>query len=372
MVSAVSIGVNALDVARNDVCVDLPAYSPVTHGMLRIRAEIDNDVITSAQPILGSMHRGVEKLFESRDYRQILMLANRHEWLSPFSGEVGVAELLESALGIEVPTDAAKLRVLLLEFSRVTSHLAFIAGFTFRNGDLVSQLRNHRELWITHFQQYVGGRMHPMITRIGGLTHAPSQEWLGQLAALAQQCRPILHAAQTQLDLEDSVRGVGLVSIDDITNYAVSGPVARATGVSNDLRTSRLDYANTPFAITVQNDGDAYSRITQLIQEIEISLAIIDAVSKELTSTAIGEVNVLLPKVLRVPEGSYEHSIETPLGVASWFLVSRGDKMPYRLKLRSASLHTVLVLSEALKNETLESARVVLASMPFITGDAER
>jgi len=372
VVSTVSIGVNALDTARNDVCLDLPAHSPVTHGMLRIRAEINDDVIVSAEPILGSMHRGVEKLFESRDYRQILMLANRHEWLSPFSGEVGVAELLESALGIEVPADAAKLRVLLLEFSRVTSHLAFIAGFNFNDSQLETQLREHRELWITHFQQYVGSRMHPMITRIGGLTHAPDHDWLQQLPELAALCRPMLSETRDVLNALLETRGMGRVTSLDITNYAVSGPVARATGVAIDLRATHIGYATTPFAITVNESGDVHARITQLIEEVSVSLSIIELIAIELKSHEFSDVNVLLPKVLRVPEGTYEHSIETPLGIASWFLVSRGDKMPYRLKLRSASLHTVMLLSEALKGETLKTAPYVVSSMPFLTGDAER
>lgn len=372
MVSTVSIGVNALDVARNDVCLDLPAYSPVTHGMLRIRAEMNDDVIISAEPILGSMHRGVEKLFESRDYRQILMLANRHEWLSPFSGEVGVAELLESALGIEVPTDAAKLRVLLLEFSRVTSHLAFIAGFKSPNPGSETQLRQHREAWITLFQNYVGSRMHPMITRIGGLTHAPSNEWLSHVHELTAQCRKELLVSRSSLDSLQGLRGIGKVSPDDITNYAVTGPVARAAGVAIDLRTTHPLYRQTPYVITVNDVGDAHARISQLIDEIEVSLSIIEALTTELRANDIGDVNVLLPKVLRVPEGTYEHSIETPLGVASWFLVSRGDKMPYRLKLRPASLHTVLLLSEVLKGESLHTMPYVVSSMPFITGDAER
>ena len=340
--------------------------------MLRITAEMKDDRILSAQPILGSMHRGAEKLFESRDYRQILMLANRHEWLSPFSGEVGIAELLERALGIEVPLDAARLRVLLLEFSRVTSHLAFIAGFGTHQLSMPAELRTHREQWITHFQQYVGSRMHPMITRIGGLTHAPSREWLEHLSPLTNICRQRLASALSWLDAVDDIKGIGRVSAAEVTNYSLSGPVARATGVRIDLRQSNAQYSNTPYVVTINAEGDAYARIKQLIDEVQVSLAIIEHVAAALAGKEISDVNVLLPKVLRVPEGSYEHSIETPLGVASWYLVSRGDKMPYRLKLRPASLHTVLALSEALKGETLQSANYVVASMPFLTGDAER
>ena len=100
---------------------------------MRIDCEYDGEIITAAKPILGSMHRGAEKLFESRDYRQVIALANRHEWLSAYSGEVGVAQLVETALGIEVPNAAQWFRTLLLEYNRVTSHLAFLAGFPWQD-----------------------------------------------------------------------------------------------------------------------------------------------------------------------------------------------------------------------------------------------
>ena len=112
--------------------------------MLRIDCQIADDTIVTATPLLGSMHRGAEKLFESRDYRQVIGLANRHEWLSAFSGEVGVAHLVETALGIEVPETAQWLRTFLLEFNRVTSHLAFLAGFTWQNDELTNHIRASR------------------------------------------------------------------------------------------------------------------------------------------------------------------------------------------------------------------------------------
>jgi NADH-quinone oxidoreductase subunit D len=101
--------------------------------MMRIDCEYEGEIITSAKPILGSMHRGAEKLFESRDYRQVIALANRHEWLSAYSGEVGIAQLIETALGIEVPEAAQWFRTFLLEYNRVTSHLAFLAGFPWQD-----------------------------------------------------------------------------------------------------------------------------------------------------------------------------------------------------------------------------------------------
>jgi NADH-quinone oxidoreductase subunit D len=110
----------------------------------------------------------------------------------------------------------------------------------------------------------------------------------------------------------------------------------------------------------------------QLVDEVTLSLAMISELIEKCADLVSEEVNVLLPKVVRVPEGTYEHSIETPLGIASWFLVSRNDKMPYRLKLRPASLHTVLALSTVLSGARREDFDAIVASMPFIAGDADR
>ena len=342
--------------------------------MLRIDCEYDGELITSAKPILGSMHRGAEKLFESRDYRQVLALANRHEWLSAYSGEVGVAQLVESALGIEVPEAAQWFRTLLLEFNRVTSHLAFIAGFPWQDQQLVENLRKSREQWVNHYRIYTGSRMHPMLTRIGGLTHAPTSEWLEEVQHRCFDTAQIVLETNWLAILAD-FESVGVLTKSQAIESAVSGPAARASGHAIDLRetASELKYSELEsFAVALQTSGDVSARILQLVDEITISLAMISELIEPCTSQTSNEVNVLLPKVVRVPEGSYEHSIETPLGIASWFLVSRNDKMPYRLKLRPASLHTVLALGNVLPGSNRKDFDAVVASMPFITGDVDR
>ncbi|MEI6108570.1 MAG: NADH-quinone oxidoreductase subunit D [Actinomycetes bacterium] len=368
------VGISPIDAARSDATSELSAEAPATHGMLRIELGINGDQIISANPILGSMHRGAEKLFESRDYRQVIGLANRHEWLSAFSGEVGVAQLIEQALGIEVPDAAQWLRTLLLEFNRVTSHLAFLAGFPWGNSELISDLRLIRERWVIHFRDYTGSRMHPMVTRIGGLTHAPDSEWMAHLAIIAADTEKFIvdtnWIAQTA-----PWNGIGILTKQAAQDFAISGPVARATGYPIDSRESAIGVKYQKldsFAVAIQSAGDVASRLSQLTDELTISVAMI----KELTSRCMAilgeEVNVLLPKVVRVPEGTYEHGIETPLGIASWFLVSRNDKMPYRLKLRPASLHTVLALPEVLVGEDVNNFDAIVASMPFVAGDVDR
>ncbi len=353
----------------------LAHHAPVTHGYTKFDLELDGDKVVSAKPILGSMHRGVEKLFESRDYRQILMLANRHEWLGSFAGELGVAQLVEDALGIEVPESAQWLRTLLLEYTRITSHLAFIAGFPWSDDHLPLELRNVREIWIKHIANYTGNRMHPMITRIGGLSHAPTSDWLDQLPNLIKQTNEVTGKNLPELNKQlAQFAGVGILAKETAIEFSVSGPVARASGYQIDLRANArgLKYSElSPNDISFSY-GDVASRIGLLIAEIGQSLTWLGELIPICKSKVEEPIDVLLPKVLRVPVGVYEHEIETPLGIASWLLISTNDKMPNRLKLRPASLHTLLATSEVLKGVNGNQLDAVIASMPFISGDVDR
>lgn len=370
------IGLSPFDSGRSDVVLSLPSHCPITHGMCQIDVTVSEGTITKATPILGAMHRGAEKLFESRDYRQVIGLANRHEWLSAFSGEVGIAQLIERELGIDVPVSARWLRTLILEISRVTSHLAFLAGFVWQSRNIELELRKLRELWVNHMRSYTGSRMHPMLTQIGGMTHAPTVEWLEALKKLQTVTVEKLSALSSEIQSElTQYDSVGVITPNQISDYAVSGPIARASSVSIDLRlkSNVLMYSElSSFTSPTQSNGDICARLQQLQAEILVSAKLISESVAECSSRNNEEVNVLIPKVLRVPEGEYEHSIETPLGIASWFLISKGDKYPYRLKLRPASLHSALALSAVLAGQNQDYLPQIVTSMPFLTGDADR
>jgi NADH-quinone oxidoreductase subunit D len=169
------------------------------------------------------------------------------------------------------------------------------------------------------------------------------------------------------------------VDLGKLTNsvaldYAVSGPVARASGYQIDLRpTARgLKYSELTNQSLDNLNGDVPARINQLVTEIKQSLIWLSELTPICVTKVSDPIDVLLPKVLRVPEGDYTHEIETPLGIASWLLVSQNDKMPYRLKLRPASLNTLLVTEKVLLGVPVEQVDTVLASLPFISGDVDR
>ena len=370
------IGLSPLDSLRSDVVLALPTHSPVTHGMFQIDVTTTDGLITQATPIFGAMHRGAEKLFESRDYRQVIGLANRHEWLSAFSGEVGIAQLIERELGIDVPVSARWLRTLILEINRVTSHLAFLAGYAWNSNSIESELRMLRELWVNHMRDYTGSRMHPMLTQIGGMTHAPTVDWLDALLLLSQRTEAKLLSLNADIKTElNEFVSVGIITTQQVNEFAISGPIARASGVAIDLRTHStfLMYSHlSSFSSPIQGQGDIPARILQLLEEISDSTNLVNECVPQCVALNSESVNVLIPKVLRVPEGEYEHSVETPLGIASWFLISKGDKYPYRLKLRPASLHPALALSTALVGQKAEHLPQIITSMPFLTGDTDR
>lgn len=367
-----TLGLSPLDSARCDLVLDLPAHSPVTHGMLRLEVDVVDGVVVHAVPVLGAMHRGAEKLFESRDYRQVLSLANRHEWLASFAGELGVALLIEREMGIPAPDHAAWLRTLLMEYHRVASHLAFLAGHP-DLADVAQGLRQLREQWVEQLQVYTGTRMHAMVTVIGGLSNAPGVKWLRDVQALAERSADVISA--TAAGCESAPDGVGIVDAVAVADQALSGPVARAAGVELDLRAADpgLRYGQlASFRSPVFSGGDSRDRLRQLAAEASVALECITECAAACAERDGEPVNVLLPKVLRVPVGEYARALETPLGVAQWLLVSTGDKMPTRLALRPASLHTVLALEVALRGARIEDAARIVASMPFTTGDAER
>lgn len=354
---------------------NLPFHSPVTHGFTEFDLEVHDGKVSNAKPIIGSMHRGAEKLFESRDYRQILSLANRHEWLGSFAGELGVAQLVEDALGIEVPIAAQWLRTYLLEYTRVTSHLAFIAGFPWVDKAISQAVRENRELWINHIAQFTGNRMHVMVSRIGGISHAPTASWINQTNELVSKTQTLLEQLNTQIQNElEKYKDVGKLTYADAVEFAVSGPVARAAGYQIDLRqTARgLKYSELSPTKHSINSGDVPGRINQLLAEITQALVWLTELEPIVVQQLTEQLDVLLPKVLRVPEGVYHHDLETPLGIASWLLVSHNDKMPYRLKLRPASLSTLLATEKVLVGVSLENVDAVIASMPFISGDVDR
>jgi NADH-quinone oxidoreductase subunit D len=371
---------SAEGLATQDMVLNIGPQHPSTHGVLRLRITLDGERIIDAEPVVGYMHRGAEKLFEVRDYRQIIVLANRHDWLSAFANELGVVLAAERMLGMEVPVRAVWARTLLAEMNRVLNHLMFLGSYPLEVGAItpVFYAFRERETIQAVMEEVSGGRMHYMFNRVGGLKEELPAGWTGR-------ARTAIHDVRRRLpDIENLImgneifrartKGVGVLSQELVHAYGVSGPIARASGVDLDLRRDEpyLAYGELDVPVVTRADGDCLARFQCLMSQVKVSLDLADQCLDRLTTLPPGPINTRLPKVLKVPEGSTYAWTENPLGLNGYYLVSRGEKTPWRLKLRSASFNNIQVLSELLPGTLVADMVAILGSMFFVVGDIDK
>jgi NADH-quinone oxidoreductase subunit D len=375
-----------------DLVINLGSGHPSGNGMLRLRLTLEAELITAAEPVIGFVHRGAEKLFEARDYRQIIVLANRHDWLSAFASELGVVLAAERLAGIEVPPRAVWARTLLAELNRVLSHLAFLSAYPPEiaaagggAGDVSPERAagaafGARELIQAVMEEISGGRMHYMFNRVGGLVAELPAGWLGRVRDATGRVRdalPVIGAVVREHEgFRQRTRGVGRLTGEQVRQYGVSGPAARASGVDFDLRRDEPYLAYGELAdvlrVPVRAEGDCLARFECLRDQLAVSLDLAQACAERLASLPQGPLSARLPKVFKVPEGHAYAWTEGPLGLSGYYLVSRGGKTPWRLKLRSASFSNVAVLPELLPGHRVADLAAILGSLFFVVGDMDR
>lgn len=372
------------ELATTDMVLNIGPQHPATHGVLRLRITLDGERIVTCEPIVGYMHRGAEKLFEVRDYRQIIVLANRHDWLSAFSNELGVVLAVERMMGLEVPERAIWIRTLMAELNRVLNHLMFLGSYPLELGAItpIFYAFRERETIQAVMEELSGGRMHYMFNRVGGLKEDLPAGWLGRAAMAVDAVRRRLPDIQNLVLGNEIFRartvGVGVLTPELVASYGVSGPIARAAGVDADLRRDEPYLAYQQLAddgvlrVVTRTDGDCFARFSVLLEQVKVSLDLADACLDRLASIPAGPVNVRLPKILKAPEGQTYTWTENPLGINGYYLVSRGDKTPWRMKLRSASFNNIAVLPEMLPGCVVADMIAILGSMFFVVGDVDK
>ena len=364
--------------------INLGASHPSAHGMLRLRLTLDGELIAAAEPEIGFMHRGAEKLFEARDYRQIIVLANRHDWLGAFASELGVVLAAERLAGIEVPPRAVWARTLLAELNRAMSHLAFLSSYPpeiaagpGQAGARAAFRAREAIQWV--MEEISGGRMHYMFNRVGGLKEEIPAGWLDRAVRAIDDVRaalPVIGAPVGHERFRARAQGVGVLTSAQVRQYGVSGPAARASGVDFDLRRDEPYLAYGELAgvlqVPVRSDGDCLARFECLLDQVGVSLDLAAECATRLASLPRGPLSARLPKVFKVPEGDAYAWTEGPLGLSGYYLVSRGGKTPWRLKVRTASFSNVAVLPELLPGQRVADLAAILGSLFFVVGDMDR
>ncbi len=360
-----------------EMILNIGPQHPSTHGVLRLVLELDGEVITRAEPVIGYMHRAAEKLAEQRDARQVLVLMNRHDWLSAFNNELGFVIAVERLAGIEVPERAQWIRTMMAELNRILNHLMFFGSYPLELGAMtpVFYAFIEREMIQNLMETATGARMHHSYVRVGGLKDDLPLGFVKQAGEVLKQIRVRLRDFDNLIMGNEIIhartRGVGVIPPETAIAYGTSGPTLHASGVPMDPRKDEPyeKYAEVEFQVPVGRNGDSFDRLWVLLQRMHESCNIVEQCLEKLPA---GEYRAAkLPKKLSL-EGEVYVRTENPLGLMGYYLVGDGSKQPYRLKMRTASFSNVSVLPAILPGTLIPDLISILGSIFFVVGDVDR
>lgn len=376
---------------------------PSTHGVLRLQLEIDGEVVTKADPIVGYLHRGDEKIAENMTYNQFVPYTDRLDYLAPLANNVAYALAVEKVAGIQVPPRCAAIRVIISELARISSHLMGLGAFGIDVGAWTVFLYTfeEREKLYKLFEELTGARFTTSYTRIGGVARDLPPGWTDRVNAFCDQFLPILEEVLALLHRNriflDRTQDVGVISAADAIAYGLTGPNLRGSGVPLDLRKDRpySGYEQYDFDVPVGTKGDSYDRYAVRGEEMRQSVRIVKqalaslpggdwyvkdaprifAPPKDKVLTSMEElINnfMIVTEGPQVPPGEAYFEAENPKGILGFYVVSRGGGVPWRLKIRSPSFCNLSILPKLCVGEYLADIVAILGSFDFVMGECDR
>jgi len=367
-----------LELETEGMTLNIGPQHPATHGTLRIIARLDGEQVVWAEPSCGYMHRGYEKLTEVRTYPQITSLVNRIDWLGSFANEVPFILAAEKLMNVEAPPRAQWIRTILFELSRIANVTLFLGDLGVQLGAItpVFLAFRDREYVLNLIESATGGRFHPNFDRIGGLKDDLPAGFIDETKAVMKKLRNFCDEIETLLFgneiFQSRTRGIGIIPRDVALQYGLSGANLRASGVDWDLRRDQpnaMAWDKVNFKVWTHPDGDSFARCWVRLQETREATLIVDQLLDTIPS---GPIMAKVPKIIKVPEGEAYVSTENPLGEMGYYVVSRGDLGPFRVKIRSASFNNISIAPWLLRGVYVPDIVTILASLYFILGDIDR
>ena len=350
---------------------------PSTHGVYRVVLTIDGEVIQKAENMIGYLHRGMEKLAESRTYTQFIPYTDRLDYLAAVLNNLGYVQTIEKLLPIEIPERAQYLRIIISELQRVASHLVYIASFGLDLSSITGWMYAFadREKILDLFEMTFGGRLTNNYIRVGGVSNDIPEEFLPAL-------RQFLDGFQQRLDDFDKLltynqifigrtKGIGIISSEMALNYGLTGPNLRASGVDFDLRKKQPYgiYDRFDFSVPVLTAGDSLARYHLRLLEIQQSIRIIEQAVKGLPS---GPVKAKVPAIIKLPPGEIFYQTEGAKGLLGYYLVSDGGTKPYRLHIHAPSFVNIGIIPEVIRGLTIQDFVSFIASIDLVLGEVDR
>jgi len=364
-------------VAFKEIELNMGPQHPSTHGVLRLKLAVDNEVVLGIEPVLGYLHRGMEKLWESLTYVQVVPLTDRLDYLASLSNNLGYVLTVERLAGIEIPRRAQYIRVVLAELQRLASHLAW-AGFMANDIGAMSVLLygfEAREEILDIFEEYCGARLTIHGIRIGGVIHDIDTGLVSRIRTVLTNIPKRLADIRTLLDenriWKQRTVGVGRIAAAEAIDYGLTGPPLRACGVAWDMRKDipYSSYGDFDFDVPLGRNGDVYDRYAVRLEEIGQSIRI---VGQALDGLPEGPFMAKMPRVLKIAPGEAFHTIEAPKGVLGFTIRSNGTDKPERVKMKSPSFINLQSLEHMCKGNLFSDVVGILGSLDIVLGEIDK
>ncbi len=382
--------------------VNMGPSHPATHGVLRLKLELDGDLILRADPMVGQLHRGQEKIAENMTYNQFIPFTDRLDYLAPMCNNIAFAQCVEKLAGIRITERCKTIRIICCELSRIASHLVGIAAYAMDSGSWTGFMYcfTQREKILTLFEELTGARMTSSYARIGGLARDIPEGWLGRVNSFANAFLPKLDEIDKLITRNrifvDRTVGIGVVSKETALQWGLTGANLRASGVASDLRKDvpYLGYEDYDFDIPIGVHGDSYDRWLVRFEEMRQSIRIVRQAIEKMPD---GDVNIKNPKITLpnktgvqqnmedlinnflvitqgpdIPEGEAYFEADNPKGALGFFVMSKGGGVPYRVKIRAPSFVSLSAMQEILPGHHLSDIAVILGSFDFVLGECDR
>lgn len=376
---------------------------PSTHGVLRLQLELDGEVVTKCEPVLGYLHRGDEKIAENMTYNQFVPYTDRLDYLAPLANNMAYAIAVEKLAKLEVPARCQAIRVITAEMARISAHLLGLGAFGIDTGAWTVFMYSftEREKLYKLFEELTGARFTTSYSRIGGVARDVPEGWTGRVDAFCDQFLPILESILSLLTRNkifmDRTVGVGVISKEDAIAYGLTGPNLRGSGVALDLRKDKpySGYEQYEFDVPVGTKGDSYDRYLVRGEEMRQSVRIIKqaiakfpagkwyaedarriyAPQKDKVLTSMEELIqnfMIVTEGPQMPAGEVYFEAENPKGALGFYVVSKGGGVPWRLKIRAPSFCNLSILPKVCVGTMVSDVVSILGSLDFVMGECDR
>jgi len=351
---------------------------PATHGVLRVQMKLDGERIVEAKPIIGYLHRGTEKLFETMAFPACIPHTDRLDYVNAAQNNQGFCVTMEKLLGITIPPRAAYIRMILAELQRLASHLVWLATHAIDIGAITPFFYTFRErdAILDLFEEYCGARLTLNTMRIGGVPFELPEGWL-------DRCREFVEAFPGHIDEYETLLtenriwkrrtiGIGVISPEDAINMGMTGPPLRGSGIEWDIRkVFPYDrYDEIEFDVPTGKNCDTYDRYLVRVEEMRQSVRILRQCLDKLPE---GPIMAKAPKVLRSPEGMVYGSVESPKGELGYFIVAtEKGTQPYRCRVRPPSFVNLQSLPRMVKGALVADLVAVIGTLDIVLGEIDR